>query len=46
MFRVDRILPVPQETREALIKLYFEDRKEAQEEVVNNEANRDCLVRV
>ena len=43
---VDRILPLPQRARQALIKLYFEDSEEVQEEAMNDGENKHCLVRV
>lgn len=46
VFLVDRILPLPQEMREALIRLYFEDSEDGQEEAIKEEENQDCLVRV
>lgn len=46
VFVVDRILPLPQQTREALIKLYFDDSEEGQKEAIKDEENRACLVRV
>lgn len=45
-FQVDRILPLPQPIREALIKLYFESSDDIQEEAMNDVDNKDCLVRV
>lgn len=45
-FQADRILPLPQPIREDLIKLYFEDSDEIQEEAKNDVDNKDCLVRV
>ena len=46
VFLVDRIPRLPQKAREALIRLYFDDSKEMQEEHMNNEENEHCLVRV
>ena len=46
MFRVDRILPLPQASREALIKLFFEDDEAAQEAARKDPENKDCLVRI
>ena len=46
LFTVDRILPLPQETREALIEEYFDDDETAQKEAKENPDNKDCLVRV
>ena len=45
LFVVDRILPVPQKTREALINLYFDQREEIQQEARDDQDNKDCLVR-
>lgn len=45
-FHVDRILPLPQPIREALIKLYFEDSDDIREEARNDVDNKDCLVRI
>ncbi|MCJ1461502.1 hypothetical protein MMC07_000099 [Pseudocyphellaria aurata] len=45
-FQVDRILPLSQPIREALIKVYFEDSDEIQEEAKNDVDNKDCLVRI
>lgn len=46
LFTVNRISPLPQQTREALIKKYFEDDEEVQYEAMNDEDNQHCLVRV
>lgn len=46
LFTVDRILPLPQKTREALIKKYFDDDEKIQNEAMNDEENQHCLVRV
>lgn len=46
LFTVNRILPLPQQTREALIKKYFDDDEEIQNEAMNDEENRHCLVRI
>ncbi|MCJ1413014.1 hypothetical protein MMC19_007115 [Ptychographa xylographoides] len=45
-FRFDRILPLPRQTREALIKLYFDDEEDIQEAARNDEDNKHCLVRI
>lgn len=45
-FQVDRILPIPRPVREALIKLYFDEAAEIQEEAINDVDNSDCLIRV
>ena len=46
LFMVDRIRPVALETREAMIRLYFDPIEEAQQESKENPDNNDCLVRV
>ena len=46
LFIVDRILPVPQKTREALIKLFFDQSDETQQEARDDPDNKDCLVRL
>ena len=43
---MDRILPLPQEAREALIRLYFDDTKEMHRGAKHNSENEHCLVRV
>ena len=43
-FQVDRILPLPQSTREALIDQYFD--QDLQQEARDDLDNKDCLVRV
>jgi len=45
-FYLDRILPVPQLTRRALIRRFFQDDEQTQHDVLNNPDNKDCLVRV
>ena len=45
LFTVDRILPIPQKSREALINLFFDQSEEIQQEARDDEANKDCLVR-
>lgn len=45
-FHMDRIPPLPQPIREALIDLYFDDSDEIQEEAKNDLDNKDCLVRI
>jgi hypothetical protein len=45
-FQMDRILPLPQPIREALIELYFDDSEKTQEEAKNDAENRDCLIRL
>lgn len=46
LFMVDKILPLPHNIREDLIKLYFDQDEVAQKEAQDNEENKDCLVRV
>ena len=46
LFLVDRILPLPLNIRERLIKLYFDQDEAVQKEARNNEENEHCLVRV
>ena len=43
---MDRIHPLPQSTREALIDLYSDDDNEIREAAKKNEDNKHCLVRV
>lgn len=43
-FQVDRILPLPQSIREALIDLYFDD--EIIEKAKDDEENKPCLIRI
>ena len=43
-FTVQRILPLPKRTRDALIELYFDD--EVMDEAKNDRENSACLVRV
>ena len=43
---MDGILPVPQKTWGASIKLYLKDIKWEQEGTPNDEENRDCLIRI
>ena len=45
IFTVDRIPPIPQKSREALINLFFDQSEEIQQEARDDEANKDCLVR-
>lgn len=45
-FQVDRILPLPQPVREALIDLYFDDRDDIKENAKKDEENQHCIVRV
>ncbi|MCJ1473701.1 hypothetical protein MMC13_002352 [Lambiella insularis] len=46
VFQVDRILPLPQQTREALIERYFDDSEGTREEAKSDADNGDCLVRI
>jgi len=46
LFTVDRILPLPQGPREALINLYFDDDEGVQQEAKDDQENKDCLVRI
>ena len=46
LFVVDRILPLPQKTREGLINTYFDEDEEIQQEAKDDPDNKDCLVRV
>ena len=46
VFFVDRILPLPQTAREALMRTYFDEAPDVQEEAFNSEENKHCLVRV
>ena len=46
LFTVDKILPLPCEIREDLIKLYFDPDKTVQKHALNDEENEHCLVRV
>ncbi|KAL9100875.1 MAG: hypothetical protein Q9163_003802 [Psora crenata] len=46
LFKLTRILPLPQQIREALIELYFDDDETIQQEAKDDQKNKDCLVRV
>ena len=46
LFVVDRILPLPQKTREGLINTYFDEDEEIQQEAKDDPDNKDCLVRI
>ncbi|KIW77852.1 hypothetical protein Z517_07685 [Fonsecaea pedrosoi CBS 271.37] len=46
VFYLDRILPVPSLTREALIRQFYQDDKQVQHDVHIHPPNRDCLIRV
>ncbi|EXJ64562.1 hypothetical protein A1O7_00898 [Cladophialophora yegresii CBS 114405] len=45
-FHIDRILPVPQRTRMALVREFYQDSRRTQHSVLSNQANKDCLIRV
>lgn len=45
-FHVDRILPVPEPTRQALVRQFFDEDRGTQRAVLANPENKDCLVRV
>ncbi|CAF9933843.1 MAG: hypothetical protein HETSPECPRED_009020 [Heterodermia speciosa] len=45
LFAVDRILPLPQKSREALIDLFFDQSPATQQEARDDVENKDCLVR-
>lgn len=46
IFTVDRISPLPQAAREALIDLYFDCNENIQKEAKTSQDHKDCLVRV
>ena len=46
LFVVDRILPVPEQTRMDLIEEYFDQDKNMQREAKEDQDNKDCLVRI
>ena len=46
LFMVDKILPLPRNIREDLIKLYFDQDEAVQKEAQDNEENKHCLIRV
>ena len=46
LFMVDKILPLPREIREDLIKLYFDSDETVQKHALDDEENEHCLVRV
>ena len=46
LFTVDRILPLPQQTRTDLIEEYFNQDESIQQEAKDDEENKDCLVRI
>ena len=46
LFMVDKILPLPREIREDLIKLYFDPDEAVQKQARDDEENEHCLIRV
>ena len=46
LFIVDRILPLPEQTRMDLIEEYFDQDESIQQEAKEDQDNKDCLVRV
>ncbi|EXJ70599.1 uncharacterized protein A1O5_06669 [Cladophialophora psammophila CBS 110553] len=46
VFYVERILPVPALTREALIRQFYQEDRHIQHDVFSNPPDKDCLVRV
>ena len=46
IFTVDRILPLPQVTREGLIEMYFQQNEEVQKKAKNDPENKDYLMRI
>ena len=46
VFSVDRILPLPEVTRNAMIDMYFSEEDGVQEEARNSLENKHCLVRL
>ncbi|KIW72964.1 hypothetical protein PV04_01120 [Phialophora macrospora] len=45
-FHIDRILPVPQQTRMALVRQFYQDDVQTQHNVLRNQENKDCLIRI
>ena len=45
LFIVDRILPLPEQTRMDLIEEYFDQDESVQQEAKEDRGNKDCLVR-
>ncbi|KIX97021.1 uncharacterized protein Z520_07135 [Fonsecaea multimorphosa CBS 102226] len=45
-FHLDQILPVPELTRKALVRLFFQEDEQVQNDVLNDPPNKDCLVRL
>ena len=46
VFYLDRILPIVQNSRQALIRLFYQKDEVTQRNVLNDVENRDCLVRL
>ena len=46
VFILDRILPLPQRTRNDLIQEYFDQDEQAQQEAKDHPDNKDCLARI
>lgn len=46
IFHLDHILPVPLETRHALVKAFFHQDENLQSDILNEPRNRDCLIRL
>ena len=46
MLVADRIPPLPQQAREALIEMYFDASPKVQEDAMTSEENRHCLIRL
>ena len=46
LFIVDRILPLPEQTRMDLIEQYFDQDESIQQESKDDRENKDCLVRI
>ena len=46
LFMVDKVLPLPREIREDLIKLYFDPDERVQKHAQDDEENEHCLLRV
>ncbi|KIW90355.1 uncharacterized protein Z519_09000 [Cladophialophora bantiana CBS 173.52] len=46
VFYVERILSVPELTREALIRQFYQEDRQIQHDVFSNLPNKDCLARV
>ena len=46
LFTVDRILPLPEQTRMDLMEEFFDQDESSQQEAKDDQSNKDCLVRV